>query len=76
MLFFPLPLAARSDTGALYLDHREPDFLICQDGTWGILEVAFHPDRYEKDSEKDIWFKKSGHSAILSGMMDWDIMII
>jgi hypothetical protein len=60
VLFFPLPLAVRSDTGALYLDHREPDFLICQDGTWGILEVAFHPDRYEKDSEKDIWFKKSG----------------
>jgi hypothetical protein len=60
VLFFPLPLAVRSDTGAVYLDHREPDFLICQDGTWGILEVAFHPDRYEKDSEKDIWFKKSG----------------
>ena len=61
VLFFPLPLAVRSDTGAAYLDHREPDFLICQDGVWGILEVSFHqPARYEKDSEKDIWFKKSG----------------
>jgi hypothetical protein len=59
VLFFPLPLAVRSDTGAAYLDHREPDFLVCQDGIWGILEVAWHhPDRYEKDSEKDIWFKK------------------
>jgi hypothetical protein len=60
VLFFPLPLAVRSDTGALYEDHREPDFLVCQDGVWGILEVAYHPDRYEKDSEKDVWFKKSG----------------
>jgi hypothetical protein len=60
VLFFPLPLAIRSDTGALYLDHREPDFLICNDGLWGILEVSYHPDRYEKDSEKDVWFKQSG----------------
>lgn len=61
VLFFPLPLAVRSDTGAQYLDHREPDFLICQDGAWGILEVSFHqPERYEKDSEKDLWFKQSG----------------
>jgi hypothetical protein len=61
VLFFPLPLAVRSDTGAAYKDHREPDFLICQDGVWGILEVSFHqPERYEKDSEKDIWFKQSG----------------
>jgi hypothetical protein len=60
VLFFPLPLAVRSDTGKLFIDHREVDFLICQDGVWGILEVSYHPDRYEKDSEKDIWFKKSG----------------
>ena len=60
VLFFPLPLAVRSETGAAYMDRREPDFLICQDGVWGILEVAFHPDRYEKDAEKDVWFKKSG----------------
>lgn len=60
MLFFPLPLAVRAETGNFYNDHREVDFLICQDGTWGILEVSFHQDRYEKDSEKDSWFKKSG----------------
>ncbi len=60
VLFFPLPLGVRADTGNFYKDHREVDFLICQDGIWGILEVSYHPDRYEKDSEKDSWFKKSG----------------
>jgi len=60
VLFFPLPLAVRRETGASYMDRREPDFLVCHDGVWGILEVAFHPDRYEKDAEKDVWFKKSG----------------
>ncbi len=60
VLFFPLPLAVRNDTGVLYKDHREVDFLVCSGGTWGILEVAFHPDRYEQDSEKDGWFKRSG----------------
>jgi hypothetical protein len=60
VLFFPLPLAVRAETGNFYEDPREVDFLICQDGTWGNLEVSFHPDRYEKDSEKDSWFKKSG----------------
>ncbi len=60
VLFFPLPLAVRRETGASYMDRREPDFLVCHDGVWGILEVAFHPDRYEKDAEKDGWFKQSG----------------
>ncbi len=60
VLFFPLPLAVRADTGNFYEDHREVDFLVCQDGTWGVLEVSYHPDRFEKDSEKDSWFKKSG----------------
>lgn len=60
VLFFPLPLAVRADTGTMYKDHREVDFLICLDGAWGILEVAHHVDRYEKDSEKDAWFKTSG----------------
>jgi hypothetical protein len=60
VLFFPLPLAVRHETGNIYQDHREVDFLICLDGTFGILEVSFHPDRYEKDKEKDAWFKKSG----------------
>ncbi len=60
VLFFPLPLAVRNDTGDSFRDHREVDFLICNEGIWGILEVSYHPDRFEKDSEKDIWFKKSG----------------
>lgn len=61
LLFFPLPLAVRADTGKQYADHREVDFLICNQGKWGILEVSFHdPGRYEKDKEKDAWFKKSG----------------
>lgn len=60
VLFFPLPLAVRNDTGDNFRDHREIDFLVCNEGIWGILEVSFHPDRFEKDSEKDIWFKKSG----------------
>jgi len=59
ILFFPLPLAVRADTGT-YQDRREPDFLICDDGAWGILEVAYHLDRYEEDKEKDAWFKQAG----------------
>lgn len=60
VLFFPLPLAVRAVTGSFYEDHREVDFLVCDNGVWGIIEVSYHPDRYEKDSEKDAWFKKSG----------------
>lgn len=60
VLFFPLPLAVRNETGKNYLDHREVDFLVCVDGTWGVLEVAHHPDRYEKDAEKHAWLQKSG----------------
>jgi len=60
ILFFPLPLAVRNDTGNLFEDHREVDFLVCHDGIWGILEVSYHPDRFEKDAEKDSWFKDSG----------------
>lgn len=60
VLFFPLPLGVRNDTGNKYKDHREVDFLICSEGKWGILEVSYHPNRFEKDSEKDVWFKKSG----------------
>jgi hypothetical protein len=60
ILFFPLPLAVRAETGTNFLDHREPDFLICHEGVWGILEVAFHKGRYEQDKQKDEWFKESG----------------
>ncbi len=60
VLFFPLPLAVRKETEVLYKDHREVDFIICENGLWGILEVAHHLNRYEQDKEKDAWFKKSG----------------
>jgi hypothetical protein len=60
VLFFPLAIAVRAETGNRYKDHREVDFLVCRDGLWGILEVSYHPDRFEKDSEKDSWFKDSG----------------
>jgi hypothetical protein len=60
ILFFPLPLAVRNDTGRRYQDHKEVDFLVCNDGVWGILEVSHHEHRYEKDSEKTLWFKRSG----------------
>jgi hypothetical protein len=61
VLFFPLPLAIRQDTNVFWQDHKEPDFLICNDGVWGILEVSHHSsERYEKDVEKDAWFKQSG----------------
>jgi len=61
VLFFPLPLAVRQDINVFWQDHKEPDFLICNDGVWGILEVSHHStERYEKDVEKDAWFKQSG----------------
>ena len=60
VLFFPLVVGVRAETSQQYQDHREADFLICDKGVWGILEVAYHPDRYEKDKEKDGWWKKSG----------------
>ena len=56
VLFFPLAVGVRAETGEPWKDHREVDFLICYEGVWGILEVAYHPDRYEQDSEKAIWF--------------------
>lgn len=60
VLFFPLAVAVRAETGESWRDHREVDFLVCNNGTWGILEVSYHPDRFERDAEKDVWFKQSG----------------
>jgi len=60
VLFFPLAVAVRADTGEAWQDHREVDFLICHDGFWGILEIAYHPNRFEQDAEKMAWFKKAG----------------
>jgi hypothetical protein len=60
ILFFPLAVGVRAETGKNWEDHREVDFLICDKGSWGILEVAYHPNRYEQDAEKHSWFLKSG----------------
>jgi len=60
VLFFPLAVAVRAETGKNWQDHREVDFLVCHNGAWGVLEVSYHPDRYEQDAEKDVWFKRSG----------------
>jgi len=60
VMFFPLVVAVRAETGNNWKDHREVDFLVCHKGAWGVIEVSYHPDRYEHDAEKDAWFKKSG----------------
>jgi hypothetical protein len=43
---------------------EEPDFLICKDGKWGILEVdgePFHPaTRTAHEHRRDRWFKMYG----------------
>lgn len=54
VLFFPLPRAAVGVSP----DHRtmaEPDFLVCQDGKWGILEIdgSSHTGRHAYDQERD-----------------------
>lgn len=60
VLFLPLPLAVRHETGENWQDHKEPDFIICHDGVWGVLEVSVHAARFEQDSEKRSWFERSG----------------
>ncbi len=62
VLFFPLTVGVRAETGQQYKDHREVDFLVCHSGVWGILEVsgAGHNGRFAADAEKDSWFKRSG----------------
>ena len=44
--------------------NREPDFLVCLGGKWGILEVdgePFHPaSRTVEDHERDRLFKQHG----------------
>ena len=57
-LFFPLPLA--NSKGII----KEPDFLVCHEGKWGILEVAgkpYHPpSRAAEDHERTRWFEHHG----------------
>jgi hypothetical protein len=48
LLFFPNAAAVLGGAKAL---KREPDFLICDRGRWGILEVM--GDQYHKNAAKD-----------------------
>jgi hypothetical protein len=58
VLYFPLPAAV------IKQDKREPDFLVCHAGKWGILEVQgdeFHPpERASAEHERARWFKRHG----------------
>lgn len=62
VLFFPLP-KARVVTPSGHMN-VEPDFVICQEGRWGILEVdgePFHPpERSAIEHDRDRLFKAHG----------------
>lgn len=53
-LYFPLPLALCGT------EYKEPDFLICYEGKWGILEVIsdWSHQSSTKDAERERWFQK------------------
>ncbi len=53
VLFFPLPLANYQG------QTKEPDYLVCKDGRWAILECVsdqYHPS-VEKEANRDVWFQ-------------------
>jgi hypothetical protein len=59
ILFFPLPYAVMNNDGKT--ENKEPDFLCCYKGKWGILEVVsdgFHS--VTADADRSQWFKKQG----------------
>ncbi|MEZ4562570.1 MAG: hypothetical protein R2853_07515 [Thermomicrobiales bacterium] len=62
VLFFPLCRARLNGPQGRVI--REPDFLICHRGKWGILEVdgaPYHPrQRTTQDHERDRLFKQHG----------------
>ncbi len=60
VLFFP-NCAARLGTSE-YRHNKEPDFLICHEGKWGILEVDGNPyhQRPAVDNERDRLFQQHG----------------
>jgi hypothetical protein len=66
VLFFPNCLARLGL--AENRQNREPDFLVCHNGKWGILEVdggPYHPSsRTVEDHERDRLFKVHGISKI------------
>ena len=62
VLFFPLCKGRLNDPHGRV--NREPDFLVCKDGKWGILEVdgePYHPpQRTVHDHERDRLFQRHG----------------
>jgi hypothetical protein len=58
--------AADTRTGEAERDTREPDFLVCHKGKWGILEVdgPYHEGRAAHDHERDAAFHKQGIRVI------------
>lgn len=62
VLFFPLP-KARVVTASGHMN-VEPDFVICDEGRWGILEVdgePFHPaERSAIEHDRDRLFRRHG----------------
>jgi hypothetical protein len=66
ILFFPNCLGRlRKEDG---FGNAEPDFLVCSEGKWGIIEVdgePFHPPtRTAAEQIRDRWFKMYGVSTI------------
>ncbi|MBD2625446.1 pentapeptide repeat-containing protein [Trichormus variabilis] len=66
VLFFPNCLARLNTVSGR--GNKEPDFLICYNGQWGILEVdgPHHdtPEQRFKDEETDQIFKKNGIKVV------------
>lgn len=78
VLFFPNPAAILGTTGVEYgekVEKKEPDFLICQKGKWGILEISsddFHTGvvKTTKDHERARRFNHYGVSFIQAYDLD------
>lgn len=56
VLFFPLPLGI---VGKEFKNKKEPDYLVCKKGVWGILEIVDDHTHasVERDAERIRWFQ-------------------
>lgn len=67
VLFLP-NCRARLGAGSTGRKNREPDFLVCDEGRWGVLEVdgePFHPpSRTTEDHERDRLFRTHGIGVV------------
>jgi hypothetical protein len=65
VMFFPLCMA-RVNQGPRRAN-REPDFLICQNGKWGMIEIdgrKFHQGLAAEDHERDRLFRSHGVKVV------------